>query len=171
MGFVQIQPQGIDDIRDRLGKMQPRLRNNILRGALRAAAVVIRNSARATSPDVTGNLRKSLRASSKILRGGHAIGEIKVGNNVAFYAHMVLGGTKPHVIVAKRARGLAFMGGFARRVMHPGAKGQPFLFKAGHDHLPQAAQAFSQYVFSRMKAGLVQGANVNTLGDTGPAGR
>lgn len=90
-------------------------------------------------PRRTGNLGRTIRigAISQTHVEIRAGGQLNVG-----YAAAVEHGTRPHVILPKRAKALAWggartLGGrvrsgsaptnFARRVNHPGTKAQPFL--------------------------------------------
>lgn len=72
-----------------------------------------------------GNLRQSIRSSSNGMSGSVEVG--------ASYAVPVHEGTRPHVIMAKKARVLANRRTgqmFGKRVNHPGTKAQPFLREA-----------------------------------------
>lgn len=98
-------------------------------------------------PRKTGNLGRTIRLGAKSpthveVKAG---GELNVG-----YAAAVEFGSRPHVIVPKRAKTLAWggartLGGrlragsratnFAKRVNHPGTRAQPFLIPGFHDAL------------------------------------
>lgn len=116
---------------DAIGKFPAdMLRETGLRGVAEAKRIV---------PRRTGNLGRTIRISS--LTANHV--EVAAGGtrNVG-YAAAVEFGTKPHVILPRRRKALAWGGGrtlagrlragavatnFARRVNHPGTRAQPFL--------------------------------------------
>lgn len=113
-------------------------------------AGLVKAEASVRAPVKTGNLRRSIR----IGRVTDNFAEIVVD---AKYAAMVERGTRPHIIVPRNRKVLAWGGSrrlsgslrtgakattFARRVNHPGTRAKPFL-------LPGAQAAIQ-------KAGLVQ---------------
>ena len=80
----------------------------------------------------TGLLERSVTA-------GHSedglTGWVKLDEDVAKYGPFVHQGTKPHIIEARIAKALRWFDAdgrihFAKRVHHPGYKGDPFLFRA-----------------------------------------
>ena len=89
-------------------------------------------------PVDTGRLRRSMRVTSvssqRVRIGGH------------YTAYFVDAGPKPHIIKAKKARGLVFKGRngtvFARSVNHRGYRGRPFrkrMAEEGLRNTPAAA--------------------------------
>lgn len=76
----------------------------------------------------TGHLRRSLNSNIKNT-GKKTIGE--VSTNV-FYAYFVEGGTKAHIIKAKRKKALYWQGAKhpVKSVKHPGSKAKPYLIPA-----------------------------------------
>ena len=114
-------------------------------GILRRWQMRTTQLAKLKAPKRTGNLKRTIRPGW--LRGTSATVEA-----TAHYAGMVEGGTRPHIIVPRTARALAWGGDrrlsgslrkgasptrFARRVRHPGTKAQPFLH-------PSAQQALGE---------------------------
>lgn len=98
-----------------------------------------------------GNLRRLVRYKRfSSLRGiGVVIGPM--GRN-AFYRRFVAGGTKPHVILPKRVGGrLAFGGGFARIVHHPGAKANDFIGRASGRAIDAGYRASEVVVFDGLE--------------------
>jgi HK97 gp10 family phage protein len=113
----------------------------VVRTALAAGARVVRDAEKAAAPVLSGALRKNIRVTSK-LRGRDITVSVKAGNNKkagVFYAHFVLGGTKPHVTV-KNGKGLSFGGLLRKSVQHPGAKANDFA-AAGRAAIPAALAA------------------------------
>lgn len=125
--------KGERELRARLAAIQD---TRVLMGAL---AVVAVREAKLLVPRRTGNLGRTIRigrvtkTNAEILAGGR---------NRVGYAAMVEYGTKPHRIVAVRARALAWggprtLGGrvrsggrpthFAKAVNHPGTRPHPYL--------------------------------------------
>ena len=77
------------------------------------------------SSDLRGTLRVSTSKRGKVLHATVKIGDRRKG---VFYAHMVLGGTKPHVIKAQPGGALRLLGGIIKKqVQHPGAKANDFM--------------------------------------------
>lgn len=89
---------------------------------------------------VTGRLASSITSA-------HTNNTAQVGTNVIYAAiHQFGGQTAPHTIVAKYAKALAWPGGFAKKVNHPGSKipARPFLpftMAGGTPELQPSAQA------------------------------
>ena len=159
-GFVEFQRNIRQLTRGR--KAGPKLRRAVRRAMNKAKTPILKAAKRETPKD-KGVLRLSLRA--KVGTSGDTIWAIigprrgrfsrtvkKQKTEVdAFYAHMVEGGTKPHVIprVTKKGKRTGLMvfnaGGekvFARKVGHPGTRAQPFLQKAGKAGFTRAKREF-----------------------------
>lgn len=89
---------------------------------------------------VTGRLASSITSA-------HTNNTAQAGTNVVYAAiHQFGGQTAPHTIVAKYAKALAWPGGFAKSVNHPGSKipARPFLpftSEGGVPELQPSAQA------------------------------
>ena len=103
--------------------------------AFTKSALDLENKAKSLTPRVTGNLQRSIThrigggmpptfAEVGLLGGGPVS---KTGARYGVYVHE---GTRPHTIVARRAKALHFNGRFARRVRHPGTAANPFLRNA-----------------------------------------
>jgi hypothetical protein len=76
-----------------------------------------------------------------------------------FYAHMVMGGTKPHIIKA-RAHGALGFGGIVRQVVqHPGAKAQDFLAQANAYARDAALDAAFTYAEQHLRAIIAEQGN------------
>jgi phage virion morphogenesis protein len=93
-----------------------------------------------TMLQVTGRLAASITTA-------HSSDTAQVGTNVIYAAiHQFGGQTAPHTIAAKYAKALAWPGGFAKKVNHPGSKipARPFLpftSEGGVAELQSSAQA------------------------------
>ena len=144
--------EGMDDLERRLAAISD-MKMLLGRTGLQAVAY-----AKQTVPRKTGNLGRTIRLGAVTERDAEIIagGQFGVG-----YARHVEFGTKPHVIVPRTRRALAWGGArrlsgslrsgatatnFATRVNHPGTKPQPYLRPAaeravretGVDHIVRA---------------------------------
>ena len=106
-----------------------------IRKAFTDSVLDLEAKAKSLTPRMTGNLQRSIThkidgaaiptfAQVGLLGGG------PVGKSGARYGVYVHEGTRPHTIVARRAKALHFNGRFARRVRHPGTAANPFLRNA-----------------------------------------
>lgn len=149
---------------DALLKTLPaKLEKNIMRTALRAGAKVYLDEIRATLPVSHGDLRKSARITTRAGRG-QTSASVKVGNRIAYYAHMVEFGTRPHMIKAKPGSALNINGTEVKWVRHPGAAPHPFARPAADAKFAAAVTAVQAKIRERLtKAGL-------DVPDAAPAG-
>lgn len=136
---------------DRLLQTLPvKMERNIMRGALRAGAVVIRDEIKQRAPIDSGALRDSVRVTTRY-RKGTVSASAKVGDSRAWYAHLVEFGTRPHVILPKRQGGAMQFGGVQTRLVdHPGIQGRPFVRPAGDAATPRALAEVTKYVRRRL---------------------
>ena len=97
-----------------------RAAGNVMKAAIKPLVPVGKGIAhKDASSDLVGTLRVSTAKRGKTLHATVKIGDRRKG---VFYAHMVLGGTKPHVIKAKPGGALNLLGVIRKRVQHPGSK-------------------------------------------------
>ncbi|MCR4300180.1 MAG: HK97 gp10 family phage protein [Sulfuricaulis sp.] len=143
--------EGVEGLQARLLQLPAKLEQKILRGALRAGAVVIKRAADAEVPRRSGKLARTLRVSTKSRRG-LVTASIKAGDkNRAWYAHIVEGGAKPHPIRAKRFPFLRLHGNvFVRKVSHPGARPNRFMKRALDRGVTPAIAAVADYIRGRL---------------------
>lgn len=122
---------GAQEVQAQLLAYPAKVEQRVVRNALAAGARVVRDAAKAEAPVRSGKLRGSIRVSTKARKGqvtaGVRVGNLKTG---VFYAHMVLGGTKPHSIVPRRGKGLRVGNVPRRRAEHPGARPDDFMGRA-----------------------------------------
>lgn len=109
-----------------LQQLPVKVEKNILRAALRAGANQFRSGARQKVPVDDGDLKRSIRVTTRTKRGT-VYAAVKAGGRTAPHAHLVEFGTKAHKIVAKKQDALSFNGRIVREVDHPGARPQPFM--------------------------------------------
>lgn len=153
--------QGVDEVIKRLLEFPVKFEQNVVRGGLRAMAMVVQTSARplvpvgrgVTHPGASASLAETLRVSTYRV-GKQIVASVKVGNRRkgVFYAGMVLGGTRPHEIRVRHAVDLAFGRGiFRKSVQHPGARANPFIERAFNASKDRAVQVGFDYVTERTK--------------------
>jgi hypothetical protein len=92
---ISVDVQGIDTVQDALGKFDAKQSKAMLQKGASAGAKVLKGTVKAAAPpNVTGNLRRSIRSGQTKRRRPAA--RVYVVKRVAFYRHMVVGGTKAH---------------------------------------------------------------------------
>lgn len=134
---------------DDLQKLAPKIERNIMRGALRAGTVPIREEVKRRAPVDSGALRNSIRTTSRARRG-QVSASVKIGNREAWYAHLVEFGTRPHVIKSKPGRAMQFGGRITAQVNHPGITGRPFIRASADAKTPEAVQDVTKYIRKRL---------------------
>lgn len=159
----QVKIEGLAELDKLLKQFAPRVEANILRGSLNAANKVILERAKELAPVDDGDLKASIRVTSKIKRKtGWVESNIVAGNKQAFYARFIEYGTaqfysgtgqsnrRPYVIRPRTKKSL-FFGGVAREeVNHPGIKPQPFMRPAFDSKQDEALAQFARYMKGRI---------------------
>lgn len=141
---------GFAELAKALEQLPAKLEANVLRSALRQGAKVQLARARELVPVRHGDLRASLRISTRSRRGV-VRSLLKAGSKKAFYAHMVEFGTSQHWIKPKSRKSL-FFAGIARDVVdHPGATKKPFMRPALDTTAPQVIEAVGAYLRRRIE--------------------
>jgi HK97 gp10 family phage protein len=160
---------------DFLQTLPVKVERNIMRAALRAGAAVLREEARNNVPVKDGLLRKSIRVTTGS-KNGIVTAAVKTDRRIAFYAHMVEYGTKPHLISVndaerpinwRRTKKLGRVSYFAMKtinrhvlkignhfvgptVAHPGARPSPFMRPAFDEKAPAAINAVKKKIIERL---------------------
>lgn len=135
---------------DRLLQTLPvKIEQNILRGAMRAGANPIKQEVIRRAPVDTGQLRASIRITSRSRRG-QASASVKVGNAAAWYAHLIEFGTRNHEIKARLGGALGIGGKAVKKVMHPGIEGKPFIRPAADATIPDGLREVTKYIRKRL---------------------
>jgi HK97 gp10 family phage protein len=147
--------KGFDELQKMLDTLPAKMEANIMRGALRAGAKEIEPEVKQNIPVASGDLRDSVRVSTRSKRGV-VTASVKIGNKKAWYAHIIeYTGAVPHNIAAKGKGVLAFAGFVGKSVMHPGMKAKPFARPALDSKAEAAIQATGEYIKKRLtKQGL-----------------
>lgn len=163
---------GLAELHKVLQELPVKIERNVMRGALRAGAKVIEEEAErlcpVAPPNMTavklgaraGELKRSIRVSVRVRsKAGWINAQIKAGNRVAWYAHLVEFGTARHWIKPKNRKSLFLAGVFKELIDHPGARAKPFMRPAFDAKSRAAIDAMADYIRTRLpkeikKAGL-----------------
>lgn len=153
--------KGLKELDEALKAFPADFQRKVLRGALRASALPVRDEAVSMAPKKTGDLRKSIRVSTGKSRSGDTAGMLaaaikaggkgkKFGN--VWYARLLEFGVKPHDIRPKNAKSLFIAGLMRDLVRHPGFPENRFSFfrPALRAKLHLAAPEFKKYVEDRL---------------------
>lgn len=142
------------ELDDLLRTLPVKMHRNINRAALRSGAKVYLDEVKQQIPKDSGQLRASARITTRA-KGNEISASVKVGNFVAWYAHLVEFGTRPHTIKASGNGAMRFGGVTVREVQHPGTRAQPFMRPTADQKLGEAVQAVRLTIRKRLtKQGL-----------------
>lgn len=152
---ISVKLEGLDVVRARLAVFPDRLRRNVMRGAIRAAATAFREGIRKRAPVKSGRLRRDIKLSARVFHDGRVSATVSVGTGKgdrrAFYAAALEAGAKPHQIKPAARRALMFGGRFAAIVRnHPGIRARRFVADAASGEYPRAVSVFEAYVRTRV---------------------
>lgn len=185
---VSIHLEGATVAVESLKELEFAVRRRVVSAAVRASNAEIVREARKLAPVATGLLAKSIRGTVKMDRAsGRVYGYVRAkrsagqskkakegDKNPARYAHLVIGGTKPHSIQkGDKSEMLALPGGWYTRVWHPGIKPRPFMEQAASNVFPHAVRAFELKLEERLivettkiyKANQAKAAAVNAIAE------
>ncbi len=120
----------VDTITPYLERISEEKRAKALRTSTTAAAKAAVPILRAHTPlGKTGNLRGSVR--HKAMRRSYGIGSVVAPMGTkAHHRHLVVAGTKPHIIPGPPGGFLRIGDRYLRSVRHPGARPNPFIDRA-----------------------------------------
>jgi HK97 gp10 family phage protein len=118
--------KGGKELQEFLNTLPAKIERNIMRAALRAGAKVIADEAKLNVPVKDGDLRASIRVSTRAKRG-QVTASVKAGSQKAWYWRFVEFGTAAHTIQSSIGSSLFFNGGAYKSVNHPGARAMPFM--------------------------------------------
>ena len=156
--------KGLSDLGAALDAMHTKMRDNIMRAALRAGCKVIQTQAKAICPQESsgtyskykqtlgwtpGALLKSIRIGAK-LKDGMVTATVKAGDKKAYYAHMVEFGTAAHWIRPKNGKSLFIAGMFKEAIHHPGARKNPFMRVALDRQAQASVERVGEYIRGRL---------------------
>ena len=148
---------GGKEIMDVLAKFPVEMESKIMRGMVSASGREIAKEAKRLAPIETGDLRRSIRVSSRSPKNGKVTASVKAGGRrkgvSVYYAHMVEFGTKSHVIKPNKKRGkkaISFDGGVFADANHPGVTPRPFMRTAMDTQVQNALDASIKYARKRI---------------------
>lgn len=165
-----VEIRGLAELNKALQELPAKVERNVLRGGLRAGAKVMEAEAARLCPEglptldsvkrgarrgeLKRSIRITMRASKSTVRA-----QLKAGNKVAWYAHLVEFGTARHWIKPKSRKSLFIAGLMKEVVDHPGARPKPFMRPAFDGKWRAAIDAMADYIRTRLpkefrKAGL-----------------
>lgn len=145
----ELHVSGLSELDKLLKELPARIEGNIMRGAMRAGAKVFADRAKQMVPVKSGQLRDSIKVSTRSKRG-RVSATVRAGGKKAFYAHMVEFGTARHFIKPRKRKSL-FFAGLAREVVdHPGASPKPFMRPALDGGQVEAVNAAADYIRKRL---------------------
>lgn len=155
--------KGLSELERALEQLPAKLARNVVRGGLRAGAVILRDAAKSLVPvakpspenvlhhgGYAGALRDSIRVSTRI-EGTKVTAKVSVGGTKksgadTYYALWVEMGTRPHVITPLNGGALMIGGRAVAHVMHPGARPHPFMRPAMDSQAAAAVLAVANYI-------------------------
>lgn len=144
------------ELDDLLRTLPVKMHRNINRAALRSGAKVYLDEVKQRIPEDSGQLKASARITTRA-KGNEVSASVKVGNSVAWYAHLVEFQTRPHIIRATGNGAMRFGSVVTREVHHPGTRPQPFMRPTADAKLGEAVQAVRLTIRKRLTK---QGLNV-----------
>lgn len=148
----EINVTGLAELDAMLKSLPAKIEANILRGAMRAGAVVLQDKAKQLVPVDDGDLRASIKVRTRSRRG-RVSATVTAGDRKAFYVRFVEFGTAKHFIKPKTRKSLFFAGLAKEVVNHPGARAKPFMRPALDEASPQAVEAAAAYIRKRLAKG------------------
>jgi len=164
---LDVKVKGLSELLKYLDQVPVNIERNIVRAGLLAGAKQIAAEAKAIvrrEAYQSGELEDSIRSVTfgKYRRGalrGLPVAVVAAGGKVrnvpgkktAFYAHMLEGGTRPHVIKARAGGTLSVFGRRMKRVNHPGIQGLRFMARAGDTQQRAATDAFAARMAHRLE--------------------
>ena len=179
MATVDIHIKGLAELQKFMEQLPAKLEANVMRGALRAGAQVIRAAAMTNVHKVSGALAMTIRVGARIDRkGGKVTAYVRAGDKQGiFYANMVEFGTKAHFISVQESekpinirqsirqgrvirasmttvnRNVLKIGNkfVGPTVWHPGAKPHPFMRPALDSQASNAVNAAAEYIRRRLE--------------------
>lgn len=150
--MIEINIDGIEQLIEALAQAPEALEDEMEAGVQEIAEEIQRRAQQVHRfRNRTGNLEDSIKAETSGLRG-----RVYVDMAQAPYGRYVIDGTRPHDIMAKRAKALEFGDHFSKKVHHPGTQPDDFMDEAEESVRGQIDAVFSRHVDEAMrKAGIM----------------
>lgn len=144
--MTDIKTKGLAELQRFLDQLPAKVERNVLRGALRAGANVLKPLAQAGIRSRSGQTARSIKVRSNA-RGSAVTASLYTSS---FKARFLEYGTKPHRIEPKNRKALSIGGLYYDGVNHPGARPYPFLRPAMDQGAPAAVVAVGEYMKNRL---------------------
>lgn len=144
-----VKVKGLAELNRFLQQLPVKMEQNVLRGALRAGAKPVQESAKANAPVATGELRDGIKITTSS-RKGRITATVKLTGKHAFLGNWLEFGVAAHEIVAKSGGVLVFGDTVARKVSHPGISPRPFMRPALETRATDAVLAAANYTKNRL---------------------
>lgn len=144
---VSVDVRGVKEVQRSLDRVSGAPMKRTLQRATNASAKFLKPLVQAESPRKTGKLRKSISAGQA--KRGRPASIVKARPKIAFYRHMVMGGTKPHRIRfpdQKRAGVPKSQG----NIQHPGARANPFIDRVAQRYHREAVAVAHRVIAEEM---------------------
>lgn len=152
--------KGLAELQKFLDELPAKMETKIMRGAVRAGAMVLRDEAKANVPVLSGVLRDGIKVSTRSRRGV-VTAVVKTTGKHAYVAKWMEYGVAAHSIASANGGSLFFGGYFHKSAQHPGVSPKPFMRPALDNAGAQAVVAAGQYIKARLtKQGLDGAADV-----------
>lgn len=133
-----------------LTQLPGKIQRNVMRGALRAGANVMRDHARANAAKASGLLAKGVKVSTGS-KGGVVYSYVRTTGAHKYLANWIEFGTAAHRIVGRNGGMLRINGGaIVRSVEHPGSRAIPFMRPALDTQNGAAVVATGNYIKARL---------------------
>ena len=141
--------KGLSKLSALLSQLPGKIKNNIIPGAMAAAAQPVAEQAKQNVSVVSGVMRDGIKVISSV-EDGVLTTKIKVTGKHAFAARWVEYGTAAHRIKPKAAKSLFFAGIFAEGIDHPGSSAKPFMRPALDARAGDAVNAAAAHIKKRL---------------------
>ncbi len=166
--LINIELHGFKELEGGLRMLPQNLAKKHLEAALKKGLQIVKQSEIALAPKKTGKLAGSIGIykARRLPPGATTAFSVKpIKKKGGGFAIMVEYGTKPHMIVPKKAGGsLKLYGGqFVKSVMHPGARPHPFLVPSWEPNIPQIVNVVQEELAKRIEAELM-GTSIGSVG-------
>jgi len=146
----KVEIRGIQQATSNLKKLDQKIKRSIVGKSVRAGSKPIREAAKRAAPVKTGAMRSGIRTSVRTFRNyGSIVGKTtirstksqKAKGKDAWYAHIVIGGSKQHLI---RMGKPSFSDHPYSVIHHPGNKPNDFMWRAARQSATTAIKTFMQ---------------------------
>jgi hypothetical protein len=149
-------------IPDLRGRVSDKTERGILRGSLRKTARSVLVKAAKNNLRLANGRRfvKDLTVKTKVTaKVAFALVGAKKGSTLSKIGHLFEGGTKPHIVRARRKKAMVTRDGIfiGKRANHPGTQAKPWLNPALKDNRTKALMVFGQNLLIEFDRAIAKG--------------